>query len=217
VRLGVDHSDSAEGRDRGPVAGEGHPARRAMPVRGFDPRLEGLSALEVAVALGMQPHREGGYFRETYRSPVPVRTESGLRPLSTAILYLLTTTEPSRFHRLRSDELWLYHAGAPAELVLLGSGAPEYQAVSLGSPQAFVPGKRWMGARVMPESETHWGTGRAPERRWTPDRRASGELRWTLVSCVVTPGFEYDDFELGDREALLAEYPRAKREILTLT
>jgi predicted cupin superfamily sugar epimerase len=69
----------------------------------------------------------------------------------------------------------------------------------------------------MAESETDWGEGRAPERRWTPDRRAARTLRWTLVSCVVTPGFEYDDFELGERAALLAEFQRAKRDILALT
>jgi predicted cupin superfamily sugar epimerase len=173
-------------------------------------RLEALSALEVAVA-------QGGYFRETYRSPVQVETEAGSRPLSTAILYLLTDNEPSRIHRLRSDELWLFHAGMAAELVLLGPTTPEYQAVCLSSPQAFVPADRWMGARVMSEEEADWGIGRAPERRWTPDRRVNHELRWTLVSCVVTPGFEYADFELGDRDALLKKFPRAKREILALT
>jgi predicted cupin superfamily sugar epimerase len=203
----------------GPTSGAagGGPPGSGDPPDTADTRLEGLSALEVAVALGMQPHREGGYFRETYRSPLVVDTEAGPRPLSTAILYLLTTTDPSRFHRLRSDELWLYHAGAPAELALLGQGMPEYQAVYLNRPQAFVPADRWMAARVITEDEADWGSGRAPERRWTVDRRATHELRWTLVSCVVTPGFEYDDFESGEREALLREFPRARKVILALT
>jgi hypothetical protein len=173
--------------------------------------------LEVAVVLDMQPHREGGYFRETYRSPQVIHTEAGPRPLSTAILYLLTATAPSRFHRLRSDELWLYHAGSPAELVLLGEGRPRHEAVYLNRPQAFVPAEHWMAAQVISEHEADWGSGRAPERRWTADRRNTRQLRWTLVGCVVTPGFEYDDFELGDQEALLREFPRAHREILALT
>ncbi len=189
---------------------------RSLPTAG-DPRLESLSALEVAVALDMQPHREGGYFRETYRSHLTIETEVGSRPLMTTILYLLTAIEPSRFHRISFDELWLYHAGAPAELVVLGGGAPEYHAVCLNSPQVTIPANRWMGGRVMPESEADWGGGRAPERRWTPDRRATRELRWTLVSCLVAPGFEYEDFELGEREALLNEFPRAKNAILALT
>ena len=182
-----------------------------------DPRLETLSALEVAVALGMQRHPEGGYFRETYRSHLTLETEAGRRPLMTTILFLLTASEPSRFHRLRFDELWLYHAGAPAELVVLGKGAPQYHVVSLSSPQVTIKGNHWMGGRVMPENEADWGGGRAPERRWTPDRRATREVRWTLVSCLVSPGFEYEDFELGEREALLNEFPRAKNVILALT
>jgi predicted cupin superfamily sugar epimerase len=191
-------------------------AARTLPTAG-DPRLEALSALEVAVALDMQPHQEGGYFRETYRSPLTIETEAGPRSLATTVLYLLTAIEPSRLHRLRFDELWLYHAGAPAELVVLGEGVAEYHAVCLSSPQVTIPGNRWMGGRVMPENEADWGDGRAPERRWTPDRRAARELRWTLVSCLVTPGFEYEDFELGEREALLREFPRAKNAILALT
>ena len=63
----------------------------------------------------------------------------------------------------------------------------------------------------MSEEQADWGEGWAPERRWTADRRANPEARWTLVSCVVTPGFEYGDFELADREALLAAYPQARR------
>ena len=101
----------------------------------------------------------------------------------------------------------MYHTGAPAELVLLGPAVPEYQAVCLSRPQAFIPARRWMAARVIPEDEVDWGSGRAPERRWTPDRRAARELRWTLVTCVVTPGFDYDDFELAERDELLREFP----------
>jgi predicted cupin superfamily sugar epimerase len=80
---------------------------------------ERLTAEDVIGTLDLVPHREGGYFRETYRSDVSVSTVHGKRSSSTACMYLLTGKEPSRFHRLRSDEVWFYHAGTLAELVLL--------------------------------------------------------------------------------------------------
>ncbi len=186
--------------------------------------LEELTALEAAARLELEPHREGGYFRETYRSPIEVNTRNGRRPLMTSILYLLTTDAPSRFHRLRSDELWLYHAGAAAELIMLppqtaktAGRLPAHQPIGLDCPQALVPAQWWLGARVISQSEADWGTGRTPERRWVADRRSSPEHHWTLVSCVVTPGFDYEDFELGDRQRLLRDYPLAREVVLALT
>lgn len=179
--------------------------------------LRELLALEVAERFGLQLHSEGGYFRELYRSPQEVHTEAGPRPLSTAILYLLTAQDPSRFHRLRSDELWFYHAGAPVEIVLLQDGSVVRHVVGADVPQTVVPARSWLGARVLGEDQAAWGIGRAPERRWTSDRRFAPALHWTLVSCVVTPGFAYEDFEVADRNFLLREYPQARREILALT
>ena len=179
--------------------------------------MEELSAHEVAERLELEPHREGGFFRETYRSPVEVPTANGPRPASTAILYLLTANNPSRFHRLSTDELWFYHAGAPAMLFVLSPPAATQRVIGLDSPQMLVPANCWTGARVLTEDEADWGMGRAPERRWTADRRATPRLRWTLVSCVVTPGFTYDDFELADRAALLREFPQERAAILALT
>jgi uncharacterized protein len=185
-------------------------------------RLEELTADQVAPRLSLEPHREGGYFRETYRSPRQVETEAGPRAASTVILYLLTIENPSRFHRLRFDELWCFHAGAPAEMVLLApEGTPgeavNRQVIGLDNPQLLVPGGHWLASRVMSEEQADWGEGWAPERRWTADRRANPEARWTLVSCIVTPGFEYGDFELADREALLRQYPQARRVVQALT
>ena len=195
------------------------------------------SAIEVAEVLGLEPHREGGFFRETYRSQTVVRTGSGPRPLATAIIYLLTAGSPSRFHRLRFEEIWFFHAGCRAELVLLESeeggrppaatglaatvsgapadpvGAPplggkdrrlQRHLLGAGRPQVFVPAGRWLGARVAPD-------GAAED-----DPVGSGR-DWTLVGCVVTPGFEYEDFELADREALLREFPQDAEIILALT
>ena len=193
--------------------------------------LAGLTAQEVSESLLLEPHREGGFFRETYRSTVQVSTAYGQRPLTTSIFYLATDDDPSRFHRLRSDELWFYHAGAPLELVLLNPSTPQSEPkssargklpyssriISPDLPQALVPACCWAAARVLTGEEADWGEGRAPERRWTPDRRSTHGYRWTLVSCVVFPGFEYDDFELADREELLRAFPRAREVILALT
>jgi predicted cupin superfamily sugar epimerase len=178
--------------------------------------LEELTAVQVAERLGLGKHPEGGYYRETYRSPVEVTTDVGPRALATVILYLLTAEEPSRFHRLRFDEVWSYHAGAPAELALLGEKV-SFGVLGVDIPQFLVPAGTWLGARVLHEGQTDWGTGRAPERRWTADRRCSPELYWTLVGCMVTPGFSFHDFELGDRKALALEYPQARKAIRALT
>jgi predicted cupin superfamily sugar epimerase len=193
-------------------------------------RPEQPTAADIIAALDLIPHREGGYFRETYRAAATVTTLNGERPTSTAILYLLTDSEASRFHRLRSDEVWFYHSGALAELVLLGpaddptkrrerrsASLPERRVVGPGSPYALVPAGWWVAARAISGEQSDWGNGRAPERRWTADRRSTHDFGWTLVSCVVTPGFEYADFELGDRAALLSDYPLAKELILALT
>jgi uncharacterized protein len=207
---------------------EGLDTRR--PANPGFPGADRLTSEEVVAALDLSPHREGGYFRETYRSFVTMTTAYGERSATTACMYMLTESEPSRFHRLHSDELWFYHAGSLAELVMLrpadGAGRaksrraaqlPEHRVIGPGSPYVLVPGGWWVAVRAVGGEETDWGEGRAPERRWTADRRASHEYGWTLVSCVVTPGFEYEDFELGERSALLRDFPLAKELILALT
>jgi len=191
---------------------------------------ESPTAEDVIGALDLSPHPEGGFFRETYRAEQKVSTIHGKRSASTSALYLVTGMEPSRFHRLRSDELWFYHAGALAELVLLrpldmpgtparvsSAGLAEHKVIGPGSPYELVPAGWWVAARAVTGDQSDWGGGRAPERRWTSDRRIGGSADWTLVSCVVTPGFEFEDFEMGKRETLLQEYPLAQESIKSLT
>ncbi len=165
--------------------------------------LERLNPAQVAGVLGLLPHREGGYFRETYRSPITIPTPVGSRALATSILYLITADDPSRLHRLRFDEVWFFHAGCPVEMVYLGP--VESHVLSLDSPQALAPGGRWMGARVVPSQSAGGEAGQGES------------LGWTLVGCVVSPGFEYDDFEAGRREELLAAYPEAEEYIGALS
>lgn len=156
-------------------------------------------------ALGMRPHPEGGFYRETWRaadavatSALPVRF-AGDRTLGTAIVYLLPEGERSHLHRLHADEVWHLYDGGPLHLHLLVPGRGHERLV-LGkdvehgeSPQVVVPHGTWFGA------ETAEGAG------------------YVLVGCTTSPGFEFADFEMGEREALLAEFPAERAWIERLT
>jgi uncharacterized protein len=134
----------------------------------------------LAEQLDLRPHPEGGWFRETWRSPVSFWPDGyqGPRNAATTIYFLLHPAEQSRWHVVRSDELWFWHSGGPLELRLGGAGQEPAGATSvlLGGdlaagqqPQAVVPGGVWQCA--------------AP----------AGQLP-VLVSCVVAPGFDFADF-----------------------
>jgi hypothetical protein len=164
------------------------------------------SAAEVIESLALQPHSEGGFFRETFRAARETQTPRGPRALATGILFLLPAGTSSRFHRLRSEELWVHQAGAPVELIMLaadagGSSSKAVQLAIPGSgpwapegcrPQTVVPADVWQAARV------------APARPGTD---------WGLVACIVVPGFDYADFELADPDALQRAFP-AQAELI---
>ena len=170
------------------------------------------TAAELAATLGLEPHPEGGFFRETYRAAETVVTPRGERAASTAILFLVTAAAISHLHRLSSDELWVFQSGLPLELVTLSPGG-ELETRVVGDPvegtreaggaeatrQALVPVGSWQGARLA-------GLPHLPASR-----------AWALVSCIVSPGFEYEDFELGERDALLAAYPEHAQIVTAFT
>lgn len=188
-----------------------------------------MNAAGVIAALRLAAHREGGYFRETYRAAATLRTPRGDRSAATTVLFLVTTGSPSRLHRLASDELWVHQAGDPLELARLEPREGIAETLLLGppavpgaQPQLLVPSGMWQGARVA-------GAGRG-SRRCGPeagsrdaaeigDVPASGPspAGWALACCVVTPGFDYQDFELGDRDRLLAAHPCAGGLIRSFT
>jgi len=137
----------------------------------------------LAEQLDLQPHPEGGWFRETWRSPFSFRPEGyrGQRSAATAIYFLLHPGERSRWHVVLSDELWLWHGGGPLELHLGGAGdEPGAASVLLlggdldagQQPQALVPGGVWQSATP---------AGQEP----------------VLVSCVVAPGFDFADLHFA--------------------
>jgi uncharacterized protein len=153
--------------------------------------------------LGLSPHEEGGWFLQTHVSEgvIPgnaLPSHAGERSFCTSILFLITEEDFSAFHRIASDEIWYHHEGDPVEIRVIGDDGDLYVLVlgpaSKGfSPQATVPGGSWFASSVAPGG------------------------RWALTGCAVTPGFDYRDFELADRKALIAEYPRHAETIRSLT
>jgi uncharacterized protein len=130
-------------------------------------------AAALIAALDLQPHPEGGWYRETWRAPAA----AGERSAGTAILFLLERGQRSHWHRVDADELWFWHAGTPIDLGVEQEGG-KVAWMSLGgdiasgqAPQGLVPVGRWQSAEAR-----------------------SG---WALVSCTVTPGFDFSGFELA--------------------
>jgi predicted cupin superfamily sugar epimerase len=134
-----------------------------------------MTADEVAAILGLRPHPEGGFFRETFRD---AEGAGGGRGASTAIYYLLRDGEVSAWHRVRdAAEVWHHYAGAPIDLTLSADGRST-ESLRLGSdlaagerPQAVVSAGAWQTARAV-----------------------GG---WALVGCTVAPGFEFAAFEMA--------------------
>ena len=154
--------------------------------------------------LNLQPHPEGGFYSETYRSK-EIILENGLpkrygspRSFGTAIYFLLRSEDISAFHRIKSDELWFFHTGSATEICCLSHEG--VKTIYLGSEyekgqsfQLLVPANTWFGARVV-TSES-----------------------FALLSCTVAPGFAFEDFELGERTKLVMEFPESRSVIEMLT
>ncbi|MFN8348087.1 MAG: cupin domain-containing protein [Spirosomataceae bacterium] len=153
----------------------------------------------------MQPHPEGGYFAETYRSAeiipksaLPARF-SGDRSFGTGIYFLLENHHFSSLHRIQADEMWHFYAGGPLDVyVIYPDGRLEI--ITLGANpdngevfQAVVPAGTWFGSKPAPDNA------------------------YSLVGCTVAPGFEFADFELAEQAALLMAYPQHEELIRLLT
>ena len=148
--------------------------------------------------LGLQPHPERGYFRETYRASTAVdaNTHDGARAASTSIYFLVTANEPAtHLHRLRSDEVFHLYDGGPLEIVRLFPDG-QWDVARLGMrldegerPQIVIPAGTWFGTEL-----------------------AAGASH-CLVGCTVAPGFEFADFELAQGPELEALYPGAADRI----
>jgi uncharacterized protein len=143
-------------------------------------------AVRLVAELGLKPHPEGGFFSETYRSAIDVRTPSATRAAMTSIYYLLSATNFSAFHRVRSDEIWHHYRGAPVAIESIDEGG-EHRCAVIGEEdrwQCAVPAGTWFAAHVR------------------------GESAYALVGCDVAPGFDFADFELAGGATLAARFPR---------
>jgi len=172
----------------------------------------------MAASLGLEPHPEGGFYLETYRAAQTLQTPRGERPASTAIIFLVTEGSVSKLHRLMSDELWVFQGGLPLEIVTIAPDG-ELQRRVLGDLEEIVrsrvPGDEPTSEFPvgLPEGSLDWlSQALVPAGSWQGARLAGGphlpaEYAWALVSCMVTPGFDFADFELGERDELLAEFP----------
>lgn len=136
-----------------------------------------LSAREIIRLLELQPHPEGGHFRETFRDP---QTDATGRSVGTAIYYILEAGEVSEWHRCDASEIWHYYAGAPMVITISPNGhdaAAHHLGPNLATgqrPQILVPKNHW-------QSATSLGA-------------------WTLVGCTVSPGFEFAGFEMAPKD-----------------
>ena len=139
---------------------------------------------ELVKSLELKPHPEGGFYKETYRSVLKNQEEQSLM---TSIYFLLTSDSPSHFHRIQSDEHWYFHEGNPLSIHLLTDNGLETIQLGLDlaknqTPHALVEGNTIFGSEI---------------------QTADG---YALVSCVVSPGFDFSTFELFTKEDLLPEF-----------
>lgn len=145
---------------------------------------------------GLQPHPEGGWYKETYRSRETIPANAlperflGQRAFSTAIYFLLEQGNFSAFHRIQSDECWHFYTGDPLEVFIIFPNG-NMQVITLGNDiengqlfQYVVPAGCWFASRPAAKSA------------------------FCFVGCTVAPGFDFADFELADAAALTAVYPQ---------
>lgn len=173
-----------------------------------------LTAQQIIELLRLEPLTiEGGYFRETYRSKLSIPSAAlpneygGHRCVLTAIYYLLTPETFSAIHRVKSDEMFHFYAGDPVEMLQLRPGG-NGETIVVGNdlaagqaPQVLVPAGVWQGCRLAAASPS-------------PEADRCG---WALLGCTVAPGFDYADFEAGQRGGLKAAYPEFTDLIAALT
>lgn len=162
-----------------------------------------MTAEEVIQKLDLKPlPEEGGYFRETYRSNIASLSPQlfGInsvnpRTISTAIYYLVVPDSFSALHKVKSDEIFHFYGGDPVEMVQIDDQG-NLQRFTIGNdivngeqPQVVVPRGVWQALRL----------------------KSGG--KWSLMGTTVAPGFEFEDFELGDRETMIREFPQHREDI----
>lgn len=157
-----------------------------------------MSASKYIQQLGLLPHPEGGFYRETYRSEGKISAAclgndiAGDRHFSTAIYFLLQSGDFSAFHRIKSDEGWHFYDGGTL-LVHMIDAAGIYSCIRLG--KNIAEGEQFQFV--------------VPAGCWFASEPAENTM-FSLVGCTVAPGFDFADFEMGKRSDLAAHYPQHK-------
>jgi uncharacterized protein len=159
------------------------------------------TAKSIIKELNLKKHPEGGYFSEIYRSDemmkknhLPKRFKDD-RHFSTSIYFLLTNKDFSSFHRLQADEVWHFYSGTPLIIYILQNSG-KLKKINLGKNhlyQTVIHAGQWFAAEVS-----------------KPDS-------YSLVGCTVSPGFDFRDFEMAERDILTELYPKQKSLIKRLT
>ncbi len=160
---------------------------------------------EIVSRLELLPHPEGGYYKETYRSEGEIpeavlgKDYVGERNYATSIYFLLTSENFSAFHRIKQDEIWHFYDGSPIQLHMIDQEG-NYSSQLIGKelsngelPQILVPGGVWFASEV-----------------------AEGGS-YSLAGCTVSPGFDFQDFELRSGEELSKLYPQHEKIVRRLT
>ncbi len=158
-----------------------------------------MTALSIISLLQLQPHPEGGFYKETYRSPGSIASKNlpsqfnGERQFSTAIYFLLQQGDFSAFHRIKSDECWHFYEGKTIIIHVINE-AGEYAVIYLGRSiekgevyQAVVPAGAWFASEPGPGTD------------------------YALVGCTVAPGFDFRDFEMADKKAMIHTFPQQEQ------
>lgn len=159
-----------------------------------------MNAEDYIKILELEKHPEGGYYKEVYRSSESFDNgATGKRNFSTSIYFLLKGDEVSNFHRIKSDEVWHHYTGSSVRIIMInmdGSFSTIIVGKNISAGEVFqfvIPAGVWFAAEVIDKDS------------------------FTLVGCTVSPGFDFDDFELAYREFLHNEYPQHKELINRFT
>jgi hypothetical protein len=154
-----------------------------------------VTSKEIIKILELTPHPEGGYFKETYRSKGAIENNSldfltdGIRNYSTSIYFLLDQMDYSAFHRIKQDEIWHFYLGSTLLLHTINPNG-KYDCIRIGNNikngevlQYVVPAGTWFASEIENKNE------------------------FALCGCTVSPGFDFNDFEMPDKDKLLEMFP----------